>query len=151
MGVLFLLLLPTLAAAEIQFVEVSAQMGIDFVHENGMSAEKRLPETNGAGSAFFDWDTDGDQDLYLVNSGHMEKGRGQSWNGLYRNEGSVFKPVVGAAGARGESYGMGVVAADYDSDGDPDLYLTAWGPDQLYRSDGGHFTDATKMGFKSKI
>ena len=145
MGVLFLLLLPTHAAAEIQFVEVSAHMGIDFVHENGVSPEKRLPETNGAGSAFFDWDTDGDQDLYLVNSGHMEKGRGQSWNGLYRNEGSVFKPVVGAAGARGESYGMGVVAADYDSDGDPDLYLTAWGPDQLYRSDGGNFTDATDI------
>ncbi len=145
MGVLALLLLPTLVAAEIQFIEVSAQMGIDFVHENGVSAEKRLPETNGAGSAFFDWENDGDQDLYLVNSGHMEKGRGQSWNGLYRNEGSVFKPVVGAAGARGESYGMGVVAADYDSDGDPDLYLTAWGPDQLYRSDGTDFTDATDV------
>lgn len=143
MSVLLLCLLPTIAFGQVRFVEVSAALGIDFVHENGASPEKRLPETNGAGSAFFDWDLDGDLDLYLVNSGHMEQGRGQAWNALYRNEGGAFQQVIAAAGARGASYGMGVAAADYDSDGDPDLYLTAWGVDQLYRSDGGQFSDVT--------
>ena len=143
MLVLLLLLLPAMVVGQVRFVEVSGSLGIDYVHENGASAEKRLPETNGAGCAFFDWDTDGDLDLYLVNSGHMVKGRGQSSNVLYRNDGAAFAAVTAAAGATGESYGMGVAAADYDSDGDPDLYLTAWGPDQLYRSDRGKFTEAT--------
>lgn len=145
MRVLLLLLLPVVALAQVRFAEVSGAMGIDFAHENGVSPDKRLPETNGAGSAFFDWDADGDLDLYLVNSGDMVRGRGEDWNALYRNEGHTFSLVQGAAGARGESYGMGVAVADYDSDGDPDLYLTAWGPDQLYRSDGGTFVDVSEF------
>ena len=138
---LLVLVWPLAAAGQVAFVDVADDLGIDFVHENGTSPEKRLPETNGAGSAFFDWDGDGDQDLYLVNSGHMARGRGEAWNRLYRNDGSVFFPVPDAGGAPGKSYGMGVAAADYDSDGDPDLYLTAWGPDQLYRLEGGRYTE----------
>ena len=139
-----LLLAPVAAAGQVRFVEVARQVGIDYVHENGASPAKRLPETNGAGSAFLDWDGDGDQDLYLVNSGHMVDGRGDHWNRLYRNDGGVFARVAAAGGARGASYGMGVAAADYDADGDPDLYLTAWGPDQLYRADPGGYTDVTE-------
>ena len=141
---LLLLLLPVATLGQVRFVEVAVELGIDFVHENGSSKEKRLPETNGSGSAFFDWDGDGDQDLYLVNSGHMEKGRGQAWNRLYRNDGAAFSTMVDAAGARGASYGMGVAAADYDSDGDPDLYLTGWGADQLYRWQEGAYVDVTE-------
>ena len=93
MRLLFLVLIwPLAAAGQVAFVDVAADLGVDFVHENGTSPEKRLPETNGSGSAFFDWDGDGDQDLYLVNSGHMARGRGEAWNQLYRNDGSVFYP-----------------------------------------------------------
>lgn len=144
MGVLLLVLL--LAAASYgqpHFVEVAGELGIDFVHDNGASPAKNLPETNGAGSAFLDYDADGDWDLYLVNSGDLERGRGTAFNQLFRNDGRAFARMDGAAGAPGTSYGMGVTAADYDGDGGPDLYLTAWGPDQLYRRVGDGYVDAT--------
>ena len=69
---------PLAVAGQVRFVEVAQQVGIEYVHENGPSPAKRLPETNGAGSAFLDWDSDGDQDLYLGNSGHMVDGRGDN-------------------------------------------------------------------------
>ena len=90
--VAILLLLLSLSVAvygQVRFVDVALEQGIDFIHENGSSPEKRLPETNGSGSAFFDMDGDGDLDLYLVNSGHMEQGRGEAWNQLYRNDGPI--------------------------------------------------------------
>ena len=136
-ALLLVFLLSAASHGQSHFVEVARELGIDFVHDNGASAEKNLPETNGAGSAFLDYDGDGDWDLYLVNSGDMERGRGTAFNQLFRNDGRAFARVDSAAGAPGTSYGMGVTAADYDGDGDPDLYLTAWGPDQFYRREGG--------------
>ncbi len=145
MGALVLvLLLSAVSYGQSRFAEVARELGIDFVHDNGASPQKRLPETNGAGSAFLDYDDDGDWDLYLVNSGDLEQGRGPAANQLFRNDGRVFARVDGAAGAPGTSYGMGVTAADYDGDGDPDLYLTAWGPDQFYRRERGGYVDATE-------
>ncbi len=126
----------------VQFVDVAAAVGIDFVHTNGMSSEKRLPETTGSGCAFFDYDGDDDLDLYLVNSGDLSVGRVDAWNHLYRNEGGSFVNVTEEAAAIGAGYGMGVVAGDYDSDGDSDLYLTNWDADILYRNDGGRFARA---------
>ena len=129
---------------ELQFVDPTADLGIHFIHQNGISSAKMLPETTGSGAAFFDYDGDGDLDLYLVNSGHMTEGRGDALNRLYRNDGTRFVEVTAAARIPGRAYGMGVVAADYDNDGDPDLYLTNWGEDILYRNDGQYFTDVTE-------
>ena len=78
----------------VQFVDVAAATGIDFVHTNGLSSEKRLPETTGSGCAFFDYDGDDDLDLYLINSGDLVKGRGEAWNRLYRNDGGRFVDVT---------------------------------------------------------
>ena len=128
----------------IQFVDVTRAVGINFIHHSGISDEKRLPETDGSGAAFFDYDGDGDQDLYLVNSGDLITGRGPWNNALYRNERGLFVDVTSKTNSAGDAYGMGVVAADYDSDGDADLYLTNWGPDMLYRNEGSAFTDQTK-------
>ena len=131
-------------AEEIQFVDSAADLGLDFTHQNGISAEKRLPETYGSGSAFFDYDGDGDLDLYLVNSGDLVHGRQEAWNGLWRNEGGRFADVTKEAGVPGAGYGMGVVAGDADNDGDVDLYQTAWGEDIYYRNQGdGRFKDDT--------
>jgi hypothetical protein len=127
----------------VQFADVAAAVGIHFVHHNGPSPEKRMPETDGSGAAFFDFDNDGDLDLYLVDSGDLVKGREGHWNHLYRNDGGRFAEVAAAAGVQGREYGMGVLAGDCDNDGDQDLYLTNLGPDILYRNEGGHFSDQT--------
>ena len=130
--------------APIRFVDVAADVGILFHHENDATDQKQLPETYGSGSAFFDYDGDGDLDLYLVNSGSLNAGRGTAWNRLYRNDCSVFADVSEAVGARGGGYGMGAVAADADNDGDADLYLSNWGADIFYRNQGdGTFVDET--------
>ena len=129
------------SADPIRFADVTAELGIDFTHRNGIGAEKYLPETYGSGIAWFDSDGDGDFDLYLVNSGNLVEGRGDSWNRLYRNDGARFREVTREAGLSGSAYGMGVAAADYDNDGDQDLYLANWGPDQLLRNDGSAYTE----------
>ena len=130
---------------EIEFVDASAALGIDFVHHNGASQAKRLPETYGSGGAFFDYDGDGDLDLYLIDGGDLVKGRGHHINRLYRNDGERFTDVTLAAGVPGRAFGMGAVAADYDNDGDADLYLTNWGADVFYRNNGdGTFAEATQ-------
>ena len=132
---------------EAQFTDVTAAAGIDFVHTNGARGEKLLPETMGAGLAFLDFDTDGDQDLLLVNSSRWpgDPGTGPPpTQALYRNDGrGRFENVTAEAGLDLELYGMGVAVGDYDNDGDPDVYLTALGPNRLLRNDGGRFVDVS--------
>ena len=131
------------------FTDITSDAGIDFVHTNGAAGDKLLPETMGGGCAFLDYDGDGDQDLLFVNSSHWPdhpSGDGPpATMALYRNDGTGrFEDVTAEAGLDVGFYGMGVAAGDYDNDGDVDLFLTAVGPDHLYRNDDGVFTDVTR-------
>ena len=113
--------------------------GIDFVHQNGASGRRYLPETMGGGVAFFDSDGDGGVDIYLVNGAPLPGyvGPGGLANVLYRNVGrGRFVEVPDAAGADDAGYGMGCAVADYDNDGDQDLLLSNFGANALYRNDG---------------
>lgn len=133
-------------AAEVEFVDGTSEAGIRFAHENGAFGEKYLPETMGSGVAFLDYDGDGWQDLFFVNSKRWPgRSGGPSYPKLYRNDrDGSFSDVTRAAGLRVELYGMGVTAADYDADGDVDLYVTALGPNRLFRNEGdGRFADVT--------
>ena len=133
--------LPGLPA--IPFSDVTVASGVDFRHVTGGRGEKLLPETMGSGVAFLDHDGDGDQDLLLVNSMPWG-GRGDITAALYRNDGrGRFEDVTAASGLDVSLYGMGVAVADYDADGDVDVYLTALGPNVLLRNDGGSFSDVT--------
>jgi enediyne biosynthesis protein E4 len=138
-----------LPAAAPWFEEVpAAKSGIQWVHTAGKSAMKYLPETSGAGCAFFDFDNDGWMDIYLVNSGKSDfyKPEKPIRNALYRNnrDGS-FEDVTEEAGVSGGGYGMGVAAGDYNGDGNTDLYVTQYGQNILYRNNGdGTFTDVTE-------
>ena len=135
LGAVALCLLPALAAAEVQFVDVTVAAGIAFRHQNGAEGEKYPMETMGSGVVFFDYDGDGWLDLYFVNSA----GPGA----LYRNDGDGRFAEI-SAGVADSGYGLGAAAADYDSDGDLDLYITCYGPNILYRNEGdGRFVNAT--------
>jgi hypothetical protein len=121
--------------------------GITWTHNNAHSPERYLPETLGAGCAFFDYDGDGWMDIYLVNSGASDfyAPPAPLKNALYRNNhDGTFTDVTAKAGVAGGTFGMGVAAGDYDGDGRQDLYVTAYGRNILYRNNGdGTFTDVT--------
>jgi len=135
------------APPAIPFTAVTAAAGIDFVHATGARGDKLLPETMGGGVAFFDHDGDGDLDLLLVNSApwpHDPQPASPPAMALYANDGSGrFTDVTRRAGLDLTFYGMGAAVADYDGDGDADLFLTAVGPNRLLENDGGRFTDVT--------
>ncbi len=129
-----------------QFTDVTAAAKIAFKHTSGAFGKKYLPETMGAGVAFLDYDGDGWQDLLFAN--------GKSWPGrtgarttpaLYRNNhDGTFTDVTHAAGLDVEMYGLGVAAADFDNDGNVDVYLTGLGGNRLFRNvGGGRFADVT--------
>jgi len=133
------------------FTDVTSSAGIRFTHVNGAFGEKWMPETMGGGGGFFDFDGDGWADILLVNScywpGHELPGLPPTGK-LYRNRcdpgAPGFEDVTAASGLASVSgYGMGFTAADYDGDGDNDLYITAVGKNRLLRNDGGKFVDAT--------
>lgn len=125
-----------------QFIDVTARAHINFVHQSGASPEKRMVETFGSGLAWIDYDNDGFVDLYFVN------GAPGAANALYHNnKDGTFTDVTGPAGVAADgnrSYKTGVAVGDFDGDGYLDLYVTAFGPNILYKNNGnGTFTDVT--------
>ena len=197
---------PVEAAPEVPavaFTDVTAEAGIDFVHVNGAAGEALLPETMGAGAAFFDFDNDGDQDLLLVNStewsvvdalraagaagaagavatagdasvgGVLDTDRAEGAVGasgvagaaggagadegsdaaarpgptmaLYENDGAGrFTDRTAALGLATSFYGTGVAVGDVDNDGWVDLFVSAVGPNRLFRNlEGAGFEDVT--------
>src|SRR5688572_141693 len=112
-----------------RFLDVTARAKIDFVHQSGASPEKYMMETFGSGVAWIDYDNDGFPDLYFIN------GAPGSANALYHNNrDGTFADVTQQAGVAGKGgYKTGVAVGDYDNNGYLDLYVTALGPNLLYR------------------
>jgi hypothetical protein len=136
------------ASAQVSFVEISREAGVNFRHTNGASADKHLVETMGSGGVLFDFDDDGWLDLFLVDGGSLADPRvaRQASHRLYRNSGGArFEDVTARSGIRHVGYGMGACAGDYDNDGRVDLYVTSFGTNTLYRNLGhGAFDDVTR-------
>ncbi len=144
-GVLSAAALPT-TGSTVTFTDVTQSAGIHFRHNSGAFGKKYLPETVGSGAAFVDVDNDGWQDIFFVNSTNWPGHPGPpSYPALYHNNrNGTFTDITRQAGLAIEMYGMGVAAADYDNDGNVDLYVTALGPNHLFRNLGnGRFEDVT--------
>ncbi|NIM00362.1 MAG: CRTAC1 family protein, partial [Acidobacteria bacterium] len=130
------------------FVDIASAAGLDVVQVAGGANADYIIDSLGTGGAWLDYDGDGDPDLYLVQGATKDAPEGPP-DRLYRNDGDddgngvpEFEDVTSAAGLGDRNWGVGVAVADYDNDGDPDLYVTNWGPNRLYRNDGdGSFTD----------
>ena len=134
------------------FVESAEATGLLFRHVNGASGQYYMPEIMGAGTALFDYDNDGDLDVFLVQGGSLDATPGAAAashsSRLFRNDhvgGRLrFTDVTARAGVGRHAYGMGAAVGDYDNDGDQDLFITAFGPDTLFRNNGdGTFSDVT--------
>jgi hypothetical protein len=141
------------------FTDVAHQAGLDFRHFNGMSGRFYQPEIMAPGVALFDYDNDGDLDVYLVQGRMLGTGTplfapppgGPPEDRLYRNDLQIaadgtrtmrFTDVTATSGIHPRGYGMGVAAGDIDNDGWIDLYVTGFGRNQLFRNNGdGTFTD----------
>jgi len=141
---------------EALFVDVAADSGLDFEHWNGMTGELYYAEMMGSGAALFDYDGDGDLDVYLVQGNllgdHQEAdatfpppGPLPLTDRLFRNDLEVlddgsrrlrFTDVTAESGITATGYGMGATAADFDNDGWTDLYVTNLGRNQLFRNLG---------------
>jgi enediyne biosynthesis protein E4 len=137
---------PPRPSGEIEFIDVTAEAGIRFKHNSGAFGKKYLPETIGSGAAFLDYDNDGWQDILLVNSMDWpENKKRRSFPALYHNnKDGTFTDVTSQSGLAVEMYGIGVAAADYDNDGNIDIYITCVGPNRLFRNlGGGKFADVS--------
>jgi hypothetical protein len=137
---------PTNNVPEARFKDITAASGIGFVHVNGATGEKLLPETMGGGCAFFDFDNDGNQDLVFINSKHWFGTGTEPTHKLYHNDGTgKFNDVTPGSGLDFSSYGMGVAVGDFDNDGRVDLFMTGVGGNHLLRNLGeGKFQDVTE-------
>ena len=147
----------------------AAETGLVFTYFNGMSGQYYFPEMLPGGVALFDYDNDGDLDVFLVQSGTLPgsgtrsstvaQGNAPSTvaqgNGsrLFRNDLTVnangtrvlrFTDVTKASGIVATGYGMGAATGDFNNDGWIDLYVTNLGSNRLFRNNGdGTFADVT--------
>jgi len=148
-GVIFLNLFRTgYIQGSIVLTDVTKDTGMTFKHTDGGSGRFYIMETVSAGLALFDYDNDGDIDIYFLNGAALKgtKFKRPPRNALYRNDGNFKFTDVTKESALGDAgFGLGVAVGDYDNDGDQDVYLNNYGPNVLFRNNGdGTFTDVTE-------
>lgn len=139
---------PKVTMPIISWTDITDAAGLKFQHVNGATGEKLLPETMGSGCAFLDYDSDGDQDILLVNScpwpQNQTASEPMSTLALFANDGKGnFSDVTREVGLDISVYGMGVACADYDNDGRVDLFVSCLGKDRLFRNVDNKFVDVT--------
>lgn len=134
----------------INFKNIAKEAGIKFVLDNYMTEEKHMIETMPGGVATLDFNNDGLLDIYFTNGSvtpSMKKEDPKYYNRLYRNDGAMkFTDITDKAGVAGEGYSMGVAVADYDNDGDTDIFVAGVYYNLLYRNNGDEtFSEITKQ------
>ena len=143
------------AAVRFHFTDEAAQRGVVAINHCGSATHKRyVVEEIGNGVALFDMDGDSDLDLFLPDGcglvapkepqGDWEPARDGECRLFQNDGGGRFRDVTAASGAGLKCFAQGATAADYDGDGDLDLYVTCFGANHLLQNDGrGRFADVT--------
>jgi len=142
------------------FVDRAAEWGLGFRYDTGSTGQLYYPEIVGGGAALFDYDNDGDLDVFIVQGAVLEPGKAgthpivPAGGRLFRNDLIAngvrhdkprFVDVTAASGIKALGYGLGVAAGDFDNDGWVDLYVLNFGSNQLWHNNGdGTFSDVTK-------
>ncbi len=135
------------------FTDIATEVGLDFVHVNGMDGNLYYPEIMGPAVALFDFDNDDDLDVFIGQGGALNKNDKQdetTMGRLYRNEldkGQLgFTDVTSESGLTATGYSIGVATGDVNNDGFVDLFVTNFGPNQLFINQGnGVFQDMTQV------
>jgi hypothetical protein len=131
-----------------QFTEMRDVSGLDYANVTGETEKRFIVSSLGTGVALFDYDQDGDLDLYFANGARLEgrEIRGYGEPRLYRNEGGFqLVDVTRQSGLFRESFSQGCAVGDADNDGFPDLYVTGIGANVFYRNRGdGTFVEITE-------
>ncbi len=120
-----------------RYRDVAPELGLTRPNHFGSEAKKIITETTGSGAAFLDYDGDGDQDLYVVNGKTLDEadtGSPGEPNQLFRNLGRGRFELAPMAGVGDTGWGGGASVADFDNEGDSDLFVTNYGPNVLYRN-----------------
>lgn len=130
-----------------RFHDGTDDWGLQFTRFDDMRGDNLIQELLGGGAALFDFDRDGQLDLYLTQGCRLplREKTADYTNELYRNSGR-FSRVTVSAGLIAHGYHTGCAAADFDEDGFPDIYVTAYGRSSLVQNHGdGTFTDITEL------
>jgi hypothetical protein len=138
---------PGMKAPAVRYEDIAVQAGLAGANVSGAEHGKQyIVESTGTGVAIFDYDNDGLPDIFLVNAGQLPQDGAQPTHFLYHNLGGLkFEDVTKKAGITHTGWGQGVCAGDIDNHGYPDLFVTQWGQNVLYRNQGnGTFRDETK-------
>ena len=135
-------------ADPVMFENMAESGGVDFILQNYITEEKHMIETMTGGVATLDYNNDGLLDIYFTNGSvtpSMKKESPKFYNRLYRNDGDFkFTDVTMEAGVKGEGYTMGVAVADYNNDGNVDIFVAGVYSNILFRNNGdGTFTEVT--------
>ncbi len=132
------------AADGLHFTDVTADTGVSLTTQSGVDPHQYILEVNGGGLALIDYDNDGDHDLFIANGATIDDTEAGPGSRLYENTGGLrFRDVTSAAGIDVTRWAMGAAVADYDADGDEDLFIACFGPNILLRNDDGVFTDVS--------
>ncbi len=133
------------SAGGLWFTDVAVPAGLTARNVSGSPAKGYLIEAKGGGAAFLDAEGDGDLDIYLLSGSTFGRPDPQAHNRLYRNDGPrPFVDVTARSGLGDTSWSMGAAVADFDNDGDADVYVTNYGANRLFENDGtGRFSDVT--------
>lgn len=124
--------------------DVSAESGVDFTHDADFHGRFWLPEEMGPGVALLDADGDTDLDLFVAGGGSIDgSGPAQACR-LWRNDGGRFTDSTEERGCGIHGPAYGVASADFDRDGDVDIFVARLGPNALLRNDGARFTEVAR-------